>query len=402
MFGADFAVDRAEPRSPSPPAMSAKYPRLPAVLLAALWLVGSVLAKAQTPIDSALIERTIVEAKWRYAYTLHVGSNTIIHEAGEEYDFFLYFRYDYTAEEFLNGRYERKAWALAGDQLFYPFRNVNLFRVRQASQAGLALEFTQPNSKGNYQYHFVRVSDEDAPFVKPVNQLPTALVEDFSTRKRSRRRGADDHVTGVKKDRRWWPFGKNKRNRDADDVDEDDEPSKREVRIAEREAGREERKEARRFSKDGELATDMMIEMTGGGFFGGIDPVMRDHTVIKPGGHMVKEFKTVNMDLRRTSVDIDVEEYNRLAKFIKEQGFFDLERSYDCETEMCQARKRTKPTPIPLRIAVGTGNDKKVVNIAIWGLDERGVRYVDYPKGLEEVIQAVLKVSNGATYTMAK
>ncbi len=362
--------------------------------------MGAVLAKAQTPVDSALIERTIVEAKWRYVYTLHVGSNTIIHEAGNEYDFFLYFRYDYTAEEFLNGRYERKVWALAGDQLFYPFRNVNLFRVRQASQEGLALEFTQPNSKGNYQYHFVRVSDDDAPFIKPINQLPTALVEGLSTSKRQRRRSANDHVTGVKKDRRWWPFGKTKRKR-GDDSD-DDEPSEREQRLAEREREREERQEARRFSKDGEQATDMMIEMTGGGYFGGIDPVMRDHTVIKPGGHMVKEFKTVNSDLRRTSVDIDVEEYNRLAAFIKDQGFFDLDRSYECRTEMCQMRMRTKPTPVPLRIAIGSGNDRKVVNIAIFGPDERGVQYVDYPKGLEEVIQAVLKVSNGATYSMAK
>ncbi len=383
--------------------------RLPALLAAALWLLGSVLAKAQPPVDSALIERTIVEAKWKYVYTLHVGSNTIIHEAGNEYDFFLYFRYDYTAEEFLNGRYERKAWALAGDQLFYPFRNVNLFRVRQAGQSNLALEFTQPNSKGNYQYHFIRVNDDDAPFIKPVNQLPTALVESFSTQKKPRRRSADDHVTGVKKDRRWWPFGKNERDKrgrgtDAEDDDEgrDDEPSRRETRVAEREEAREEKLEARRFGKEGEVATDMMIEMTGGGFFGGIDPVMRDHTVIKPGGHMVKEFKTVNLDLRRTSVDIDVAEYNRLAKFIKEQGFFDLERSYECRSEMCQNRMRTKPTPVPLRIAVGTGNDKKVVNIAIWGQDDRGVQYVDYPKGLEEVIQAVLKVSNGATYTLAK
>ena len=368
-------------------------------LLVGVWLAGAVLANAQTTpsVDSAVIERTIVEAKWKYVHTLHVASNTIIHEAGDEYDFYLYFRYDYTTEEYLNGEYARKAWALAGDQIFYPFRNVKLFRVRQATRDKLALEFTQPNSNGNYQYHFVRVSDEEAPFLKPVNQLPTALVEGYS--KRKRKRGglvADDDVTGVKKDRRWWPFRK---RRSAD------EPSRREERLARREAREEqkaERKEARRYAKNGEAAVDMMIELTGGGFFGGIDPVMRDHTVVKPGGHMVKEFKTVNTDLRRNSVDIDVEEYNRLAKFIKEQGFFDLDRTYDCTTEMCMTRKRTKPTPVPLRIAVRIGNRKKVVNVAIWGQDRRGVEYVEIPKGLEEVIQAVLKVSNGATYTLAK
>lgn len=379
--------------------MLIRFARTRSIGLALVCLVWTVLAKAQSPsttdqVDSALIERTIVEAKWKYVYTLHVGSNTIIHEAGDEYDFFLYFRWDYTAEEFLNGRYERKAWALAGDQIFYPFRNVNLFRVAQAGRNKLALEFTQPNSKGNYQYHFIRVSDEDAPFIKPVNQLPTALIEGFTKEQRKRRRVAGDEVTGVKKNRRWWPF----KRKSKDDNQDNDELSKRDERIAER----EERQEERRERREGVLASDMMIELTGGGFFGGIDPVMRDHTVIKAGGHMVKEFKSVHTDLRRTVADIDPAEYNRLADFIRQQGFFNLDRNYDCSSELCTTRKRLKPTPVPLRIAVSAGGSMKVVNIAIWGMDERGVKYVNYPKELEEVIQAVLKVSNGAEHAFAK
>ncbi len=350
----------------------------------------AVLAQADvspSAVDSALIERTIVEAKWRYVYTMHVGSKTIIHEAGDEYDFYLYFRYDYTAEEFLNGRYERKAWALAGDQIFYPFRNVNVFRVTQAGRQNLALEFTQPNSKGAYQYHFVRVTDEDAPFIKPVNQLPTVLVEGITKQKRKNRKLKGHEIAGVKKNRRWWPFRKRKES--------DKAPSaKREKRQKE--------KEERRVSRQGVLAAELMIELTGGGFFGGIDPVMRDHTVIKPGGRLVKEFKTVQTELRRTATDLDVEEYNRLAEFIEKKGFFDLDRVYDCSSEACVNRKRLKPTPIPLRIAVSNGRRKKVVNIAIWGQDNRGIRYVDYPQELEEVIQAVLKVSNGAEYSFAK
>jgi len=361
------------------------------LLVGAIAIPTTVLAQADA-VDSALIERTIVEAKWRYVYTMHVGSNTIIHEAGDEYDFYLYFRYDYTAEEFLNGRYERKGWALAGDQIFYPFRNVNLFRVAQAGRDALALEFKQPNSKGLYQYHFVRVSDEDAPFIKPVNQLPTVLVEGVTKQKRKRMRLRGSETAGVKKNRRWWPFRKKK-----------DKPAK-ELTAEQKE--RKKRKDAkranRRISENGVVATDMMIELTGGGFFGGIDPVMRDHTVIKPGGRLVKEFKTVQVELRRTAMDLDVEEYNRLAEFIESKGFFDLERVYDCTTEMCVNRKRLKPTPVPLRIAVSNGKRKKVVNIAIWGQDKRGVRYVDYPNELEAVIQAVLKLTNSEAYSLAK
>jgi len=342
---------------------------------------------ATSSVDSALIERTIVEAKWRYVYTMHVGSSTIIHEAGDEYDFYLYFRYDYTAEEFLNGRYERKAWALAGDQIFYPFRNVNVFRVTQAGRQNLSLEFTQPNSKGAYQYHFVRVSDDDAPFIKPVNQLPTVLVEGMTKQKRKRRRLKGDEIAGVKKNRRWWPFRKREKAKKQPNA-------KREKKAKE--------KEERRISKQGVAAVDMMIEITGGGFFGGIDPVMRDYAVIKPGGRLVKEFKTVQTELRRTAADLDVEEYNRLAEFITKKGFFDLDRVYDCTSQACVTRKRLKPTPVPLRIAVSNGKRKKVVNISIWGQDERGIRYVDYPEELEDVIQAVLNVSNGAEYSFAK
>ncbi len=359
-----------------------------ALLLVLLTQVGlfDVLAQAEQ-VDSAVIERTIVEAKWRYVYTMHVGSNTIIHEAGEDYDFFLYFRYDYTAEEFLNGRYERKAWALAGDQIFYPFRNVNVFRVARAGREALALEFQQPNSKGLYQYHFVRVEDADAPFIKPVNQLPTVMVEGVTKQRRKQLKLDGSEVAGVKKNRRWWPF---RRKGDPSEAKQ------------ERQQRREERREERRENRDGIAAADLMIEMTGGGFFGGIDPVMRDHTVIKPGGRMVKEFKTVQTDLRSVATDLDVAEYNRLAEFIESKGFYDLDRMYDCSSEACVNRKRQKPTPVPLRIAVSNGKRKKVVNIAIWGEDNRGIRYVDYPDELEAVIQAVLKVSNGAEYSFAK
>lgn len=374
------------------------------IVLTCLVLLGTlsgVLAQADRPlqhgtesgtpsVDSALIERTIVEAKWRYVYTMHVGSNTIIHEAGNEYDFYLYFRYDYTAEEFLNGRYERKAWALAGDQIFYPFRNVNVFTVTQAGRQNLALEFTQQNSKGAYQYHFVRVNDDDAPFIKPVNQLPTVLVEGITKQKQKRRRSKGDEIAGVKKNRRWWPFRKRKESERT--------PSAKSVK---REKEKEE-KEERRISKEGVAAVNTMIEITGGGFFGGIDPVMRDYTVIKPGGRLVKEFKSVQTELRRTTADLDVEVYNKLAEFIERKGFFDLDRVYDCSSEACVNRKRLKPTPVPLRIAVSNGRRKKVVNIAIFGQDNRGIRYVDYPQELEDVIQAVLKVSNGAEFSFAK
>ena len=221
-------------------------------------------------------------------------------------------------------------------------------------------------------------------------------MEGLSKEQRKRRKLSGDEIAGVKKNRRWWPFKK----KDQDD----DEPNERKLERQQRRAEKQEERLAQREARDNKkpIPADMTIELTGGGFFGGIDPVMRDYTVIKPGGRLIKEFKSVHTDLRRTATDIDVEEYNRLAQFIVDQGFFELERSYDCHSEMCMNRKRLKPTPVPLRIAVSTGKQFKVVNVSIWGLDERNVRYVDYPDELENIIQAVLKVSNGAEFSFAK
>jgi len=52
-------------------------------------------------------ERKIVETKWRYTYAMHLESSTIIHQADEGYEFFLYFKYDYTYQQFLNGEFDK-------------------------------------------------------------------------------------------------------------------------------------------------------------------------------------------------------------------------------------------------------------------------------------------------------
>ncbi|MCU0348272.1 MAG: hypothetical protein MUC59_15125, partial [Saprospiraceae bacterium] len=122
-------------------------------------------------------ERLFVESKWRYTYTLHAESNTIIHKADKAYEFFLYFRYDYTYQEFLNGKLTRGNWSLNGRSLFYSFQHVNKFEIVQLNKSVMVLEFTQKNSKGKYQYHFVRVDSKDAPFLKPANELPEIIVE---------------------------------------------------------------------------------------------------------------------------------------------------------------------------------------------------------------------------------
>lgn len=294
----------------------------------------------------AIDENLLVESKWRYTYAMHLESNTIIHQAEDFYEYFLHFKYNYVFEQFLNGRMTRGPWSVDGSILNYSFKKVEVFEVAKIDKQTLVLEFEQPNSKGTYQYHFVRVESKDAPFVKPSNELPDIIVEKLS-------------------------------------------PLERRRRLAAR------RKSKKRRKKKSEVDREYIsIELIGGGYYGGIDPVLRDYIHIKSNGRLVKEFKSRNTGLVVTKKNISRVELEEFAEYITAQNFFDMERIYDCQDAACQKRKQTKPTPIPLRLAVAYGNKKKVVTIAIWGKDKYNVRYIDYPKSLDFIIEAIQKMAH--------
>jgi hypothetical protein len=296
------------------------------------------------PVD----ERHLVETKWQYTYTLHVESNTIIHKAEELYDFFLYFRYDYTYQEYLNGSFSNGNWNLRNRTLGYSFKHIKDFEIAQINKKVLVLEFTQRNSKGTYQYHFMRVDSESAPFAKPANELPEVLVE----------------ALDKKEKRNWFSFGKRGKKRKKWESEPEIKP------------------------------TYINIELTGGGFYGGIDPVLKDMIHIKSNGRLIKEFHSVHNGLVVTKKDITRAELESFAEFILSQNFFDLERIYDCEDAACQKRKELKPSPMPLRLSVAYGDRKKVITIAIWGKDDHGYQYVNYPSSLDNIIDAIQRMAS--------
>lgn len=295
----------------------------------------------------AVDERKIVETKWRYTYAMHLESNTIIHQADEAYEFFLYFKYDYTYQQFLNGEFDKGIWSINEDVLFYKFKHINKFVINDIDKEKLILEFKQPNSKGTYQYHFIAVTSDEAPFVKPANELPEINVEVINPKMNKKR---------------WWA---NKR------------------------------KKIFKKKKEEEFAqTYINIELIGGGFYGGIDPVIRDYIHIKSDGRLIKEFKSANNGLVVTKKNISRDELEDFAEYIIKQKFFDFDRLYDCNTSVCQKRKADVPTPIPLRLAVAYGNRKKVITIAIWGEDDRRMQYVDYPPALDKIIDAIQRMAH--------
>ncbi len=297
----------------------------------------------------AVDERKIVETKWRYTYALHLESNTIIHRAEDFYDYFLYFRYDYTYQQFLNGKHTRGKWSLNGSELDYNFKHIKGFEIAEINKSAMILEFNQPNSKGTYQYHFVRVESKDAPFEKPANELPDVIVE----------------TENPKKGLQLFGFRKKRKKRKKKKIEE---PKKEEIYIN--------------------------IELIGGGFYGGIDPVMRDYIHIKSDGRLIKEFKSANSGLVVTKRNISRDELEQFAEYILTQNFFEFQRTYDCETNQCLRRRNKKPTPIPLRLAVAYGNRKKIVTVSIWGRDNNNIRYVDYPAALDSIIDAIQKMAH--------
>lgn len=294
-------------------------------------------------------ERRIIETKWRYTYALHVESNTIIHQADQNYNFFLHFRYDYTYAQYLNGRFSEGAWSLNMNELFYRFKHINKFIIAEIDKKVLVLEFTQPNSKGTFQYHFIRVDSKDAPFIKPPNELPDVNVEAINPNKKRKK------LLSINKNRR-------------------------------------ERK--RRKNKSREKPTYISIELIGGGYYGGLDPVIRDYIQIKSSGRLIKEFKSVNSGLQITKKDIPREELEAFAEYVMSQNFFEYDRMYDCQTPICKERKKTKPTPIPLRLAIAYGDKKKVVTISIWGKERNNIQYVEYPAELDRIIDAIQRMAH--------
>lgn len=293
-------------------------------------------------------ENQLIGTKWRYAYTLHLESNTTVHQADKTYQYYLFFKYDYTFEQFLHGKLTRGNWSLNRYALFYPFRNIKKFDIAAINNKTMVLEFQQPNATGTYQYHFVAVDSKDAPFVRPQDELPEVIVE--ATPKKETKR------------RNWWASLKNGEKKEAT-------PKKKEF-------------------------VPITVEIVGGGYYGGVDPVVKDFIRINADGRLIQEFQTVSQPLRVTKKNISRAELEAFAEYVEQNKFFDMARLYDCNSPGCDKRKLLKPTPIPLRLMIAYGDKKKVVTIAIWGLDNNKIKYVDYPPALDNIIDAIQRMAH--------
>lgn len=327
-------------------------------------------AVAQPPKDldyPPVNEDLFVQTVWKYTYTTHAETNTILHKADKYYEHFLYFKYDYTVESFLDGEFTSDNWKLntKGNAVYAPFRSANWWRIVEFSADILILEYKQ-STEFSYRYHFVRHSLEQSPFKRPTDLLPSVNVDNVVQ-------------NNTKYKYRFRKGEKGKRGRFS----------------AKREARRKalEQRRIDRTKEPLQAPVFMQIELVGGGFYGGIDPVYRNNLVIKTDGRIIKEFQTEHMGLRVIKRAISRETLEQLVAYIEQRKFFELDQVYTCESRACMQRLSGKPRPIALRLAVTHGTRRKMITVSIWeGLGQTN-RFIDYPKELEDIIKAIENVA---------
>lgn len=304
-----------------------------------------VLALAQQFISPIYTDPQIflVETKWVYFQTKHVESNTVIHQDDASNTYFIYFKIDYTFEQYINGKLKKGSWSVYNKTLHFPFRNINQFTIAIMDNNFLILQYAQENGRGTYQYIFKWVDSKNAPFAKPSYELPEVTILEKQHKKR------------------WWmPWAK-------------------------------ENKPPNEYLGNGIFIN---IELIGGGYYGGADAVSKDFIKIENDGRLIHEFQSVQNGLIIKKRKINRRELEEFANYLIEQRFFDYKLIYDCETELCVKRKFLKPTPVPLRLSLTYGDRRKVVTIPIWGKDERNIQYLNYPPTIDKIVDAIQRMAS--------
>ena len=299
-------------------------------------------ADVQTP------ENMLIETYWHYAYTMHLESGTVVHQADDNYQLAVIFHYDSIFNLYNNGLQVEGRWSIEKGQLTWPFRQINQYRLMSATAQALEISFNPPNSTGTFLYHFVAEERPLGMFARREGELPEVLIKEKAASR-----------TGL--------FTS---------------------------SSKKAKKKKAKVEEERTVSLPIQIEITGGGYYGGVDPVLRDHIVIKSNGRLVQEFMTKNRGLMVTKKDIPRTELEAFVTWAEQQKFFDLERQYDCTSKLCDKRKDINPKPTPLRVCITYGNRRKMVTVSIYGKDKNGDRYVDYPPQIDNIVDAVQRMAS--------
>ncbi len=297
-------------------------------------------------------ENIFYETQWQYIYTLHVESQTIIHKASENFSAYYYFRLDHQAQSYVNDAASNGIWKINNHWLIAPVLNLDSLLIVKVDDQQLILETRNKTGKGNLQYFLSKHENKLEIFKKPDYLLPEVNVTSTSKQKTPKQK--EFWINNI-----WdWLLG-----------NQADVPYKAPL-------------------------TFIAIEMTGGGYYGGIDPPIRNYIQLKSDGRLIREFSTEYNGMTKTVKNIGRTEVEAFVEYIDSKAFFELKSSYDCIEPYCKSRLSKKPIPIPLRVAVTYGMKHKVVSIPIFGLDETNHKYLDYPPIIDNIVETLNRMAN--------
>lgn len=290
---------------------------------------------------------------WQYQATRHEPSGKIIHQAIAIQPSWIYFKYDHSYEALTNEKMSSGEWSWKEGVLSFLYRGEEQFCAEIRGSEFLTLTYTRKGTRQQFSYIFRRVSLSHTPFNRPFFELPTIIVEQDSSH-------SAPFMGRKKTKRRWWTF----------------------------------------WRKDHEAAQTLpppvyiSIEVSGGGYYGGLNPVQRQFLRINTDGRLIREVQTVREGLMVTRKNIKRQELEALAEWIASAGYFELAREYDCQDTACRRRKLEKPKPIPLQLMVAFGEKKHVITIAIFGPDDKMPFYHPYPKLIDQIVMTVYKMAD--------
>lgn len=299
---------------------------------------------------SKVTEAHLVESWWQYKHTLHVGSNKVVHHGMDAYPSFVHFRFDNTAEVSTTGLHAENSWKLDRGSLHFEYRTDSFYCVQQPDPSTLYLSYHTGERREQYIYVFSKVEPRSTPFERPWYELPTVLV----TREKK-------VVHPSQKKAPWWAFWRRWQRQDK--------PA-------------------------GPPPIRIQIEVSGGGYYGGINPVYRQYVKINSDGRLVREVQTAREGLMVTRKNIPRNELEAFAYWIRDQGYFDLQREYDCQEQLCHRRKGEKPQPMPLQVMVTLGHQTKIIFIPIWGLDNQHIQFIPYPPVIDQIVETVYRMAD--------
>lgn len=318
--------------------------------------------------------------QWKYTYTSNSSKNNVIHIADSNYNFFLYFRFDQQLVLSLNGQAEQKNWSFnkLKKELRFDFRNIPVWTVRSFSEESLVLEFKSNNKL--YCFHFISAKRLKTPFRLPDQELnvvdihfPANSPEEFTEQ---------FYITfleerGIQYDPVKW------KKRAA--VQKRKEMA-RIARLSKTKSGK-------KILLNENNLEFIQIELVGGGYFGGVDPVFRNVILIKNDGRVIKEYQSELKGLQVIKHKIERDTLEKLVAFIEDQAFFEFDQMYGCSSLQCYNRLEKEPRPIAFRIAITKGTKRKIVTLPLW--DGRGLKksLIDYPPALDKIVQAIINVS---------